>query len=66
MGLLMISDREYFLLKNADEGNDCKQYYREYIDLQSEGLIYWQIGHAWLTFEGKQAMKEYKDSDENT
>lgn len=60
----MISDREYFLLKNAKEGNDCKQYYQQYIDLQSKGLVYWQIGHAWLTDKGSELLDAYEDNDE--
>lgn len=45
-------DYQQFLLKNAKDGNDCKQYYSEYLKLQAKGLVVWHIGHAWLTEKG--------------
>ena len=60
----MISDREYFLLKNAEKHKDCKQYYSEYIELESKGLVWWQIGHAWLTAKGSELLDTYEDNNE--
>ena len=40
------------LLLLARDGGDHKRWYSQYIKLQSEGLITWQIGSAFLTDEG--------------
>lgn len=51
---------EYELLLNADEGNDCKRYYSKYLDLLGEGLIIWQLGHAFLTDKGERRLNELR------
>ena len=53
--------RKKRLLLLAKHGGDCKRWYSQYLKLLNEGLIIWQIGHAFLTDEGAIELYEMEN-----
>jgi len=53
--------RKKRLLLLARSGGDHKRWYSQYLKLQNEGLITWQIGSAFLTDEGAIELYEMEN-----
>jgi|SaaInl85LU_5_DNA_1037374.scaffolds.fasta_scaffold57439_1 hypothetical protein len=53
------------LLKNAKNyKSDCKAYYSQYLELQSEGLVQWSLGMAFLTEKGEWEITRLEMTDD--
>ena len=55
--------RKKRLLLLAKHGGDHKRWYSQYLVLQREGLITWQIGCAFLTEEGAIELWELEQDE---
>ena len=53
----MTEARKLRLLKLATTPHDHKRWYSQYCQLINEGLVGWQLGHAYLTTEGKEYLE---------
>ena len=50
----MTNERKLYLLQNARDQLDCKRYYAEYVELESQNLVRWMLGMALLTIKGEE------------
>ena len=57
MGLMTRLRKKRLLLLARHKG-DCKRWYSQYLHLQNEGLVNWQLGSAFLTDEGAIELDE--------
>lgn len=53
----MTNERKLYLLQNARDQLDCKRYYAEYVELESQNLVRWMLGMALLTIKGEDVLK---------